>query len=824
MSVTSSIMTGNGSSSATKRIIGAVPPKNGEAAPALQQFLYGTINYGSRNCDDSTVDGDGYDALPPPPSSMFLPPRNMPDEEYDEEDAVSYLAEAMKHAQNSNDDEDSVLLLVTPKDDGTGEEICQVISAMDGTPLPVREIIEASSGNNSYEDADDVANQHSDVKPHNLACLFTDEKAPIQIMDAVEVDGELILTPQNLNPHNDRANIFRCSTSEAGVNLLPGSIIDSEDEDETLVYHDGCTVIQNSSTFGDNTIATMTTSPKQEEAAILTTPDGLPLTRQAAKNGSFLFSPDNMGRANPIIRAKERASLKDGKRVKPSITMLPPSAMTNKSANEVVADEKALVIRQSYSYSSNLQTSDESVTLAAIKAEEEEEVENYADANHQVMASMTEDRQFSFQSILNQFSTDASCDGSLQKPLFHGEEGHAPASPEVSKTREDVMKTPVVAMTKTYPKTPFPEAEITADDAVASPAIVVALNTTSNFSPSSASIASFKSANKGGGGSRKKPSPKYKSVPKSAVKTKKGYVKDRVSDIHQLIDVTSTVSNSNNNGAMTGGRLKRNHSYRLKSTRRMTNGNGVLAPKHAVLQSTYIRSVPIGIAKTYSRDSIGNSFSHEENSNSVYEEEENVHEEEEEENSVSYAFKYTAEPANVVKQAEQPINNAVKQAVSFDKSSPESVKAGGSFSDASSYVSETTDCDPFNSLLGKMTSEDEESSSDDGSQVSSDQGEEREGAYGEEDGSDKENNADTNNNPSSSSAHLPFKITTLVKPTELHQHHRNNDDHRAPLSPVPMPAQTWRTMAAAAAEKKSQNQTSARFRTEKSWREISRHD
>ena len=78
-------------------------------------------------------------------------------------------------------------------------------------------------------------------------------------------------------------------------------------------------------------------------------PDGVPLTRQAATNGSFLFSPNNMGRANPKIRAKQRASLKDGK-VKPSLTMLPSVKTTNKA--EAAVDETALVIRQSYSRSS----------------------------------------------------------------------------------------------------------------------------------------------------------------------------------------------------------------------------------------------------------------------------------------------------------------------------------------------------------------------------------------------------------------------------------------------------------------------------------------
>eukprot|EP00985_Skeletonema_marinoi_P033076 scaffold40383_cov431-Skeletonema_marinoi.AAC.1 len=57
--------------------------------------------------------------------------------------------------------------------------------------------------------------------------------------------------------------------------------------------------------------------------------------------------------------------------------------------------------------------------------------------------------------------------------------------------------------------------------------------------------------------------------------------------------------------AVTGvnGRLKRNHSYRLKNERRETNGGGALAPRKAVLQSSaFIRTVPIGISTSYSRD------------------------------------------------------------------------------------------------------------------------------------------------------------------------------------------------------------------------------
>ena len=91
-----------------------------------------------------------------------------------------------------------------------------------------------------------------------------------------------------------------------------------------------------------------------------------------------------------------------------------------------------------------------------------------------------------------------------------------------------------------------------------------------------------------------------------------------------------------------------------------------------------------------------------------------------------------------------------------------SVKGGSrSFSDASSYVLETTDSDPFNSLLGKMTSEDEESSSsEDDSHASSAVNDEEEGeAYGAD--TEKEN-AIANNNLASPSTYLPFKSSNLI--------------------------------------------------------------
>ena len=167
------------------------------------------------------------------------------------------------------------------------------------------------------------------------------------------------------------------------------------------------------------------------------------------------------------------------------------------------------------------------------------------------------------------------------------------------------MNTPPFASAatrKTFPKTPFPKNEVkAAASKESSPALVVAVNNVSS-SPSNVSISSFTSA-KGVSSSRKRSPPQDKTVPKSALKTRKGFVKDRVCDIQQRMSVPDVLLSPN--GAVTdvNGRLKRNHSYRLEKTRRTTNGNGALVPHKAVLRTTYIRSVPIASAKSYSRDS-----------------------------------------------------------------------------------------------------------------------------------------------------------------------------------------------------------------------------
>ena len=346
------------------------------------------------------------------------------------------------------------------------------------------------------------------------------------------------------------------------------------------------------------------------------------------------------------------------------------------------------------------------------------------------------------------------------------------------------MNTPPVTSAttgKTFPKTPFPTTEIEANAReVSSPALIVAVNNVA-YSPSNVSISSSMSV-RGVSGSRKRSPAQDKSVPKSALKTRRGFVKDRVSDIQHRISIPDALGSSTN-GAVTdvNGRLKRNHSYRLKKTRRTTNGNGALAPHKAVLRTTYIRSVPIAIAKSYSRDS--------RDEKSAFVKNVKV------EASINFAAKYTAELV-----AEKSFAK-IKQVDSADRSSLDSVKAdGNSVSDVSSFVSETTYCDPFNSLLGKMAGEDEVSSSSD---------EEEEGIVHTDIGQDNEKS----DNAMSPSAHLPFKSTTLVKPAEI-----NLREDCVPLSPVPQKARAWRVMAAKAELEKGQ---SSRFRSERSWKEIS---
>jgi len=481
-----------------------------------------------------------------------------------------------------------------------------------------------------------------------------------------------------------------------------------------------------------------------------------------------------MGRADPSIRAKERACVKDGK-VKPSITMLPSAKPTKYAV--ATGENKLLTIKQRYSNSStdskdmaNKHT-DNKPTLPSVLFDNEVVANKQRVSTDKSNATTTaSDHQAEFQVILNEFQdilNTFSSDGSRNEDL----------TDESSASHRDEMKTPFVETTikGKYKKTPYPVAEMTSndDDRRMSSPLVVALNTTSSSSPAGASITSTTSGIDAEGTPRKKSVSAEKKIPKSALKTRKGLVKDRVYDIQHRMMATTSISPTN--GAVTdvNGRLKRNHSYRSKNTRRMTNGEGVLAPRKAVLQTTYIRSVPIGIAKSYSRDSREET----ESQNDCY--------------GTSYAAKYSMEVSKL------------------NGNSPDSIKMGGcgsSFSDASSYVSETTECDPFNTLLGKMTSSEDEQLS--AASVSAE---------------DKENNTVASTSPADRI--LPFKSTTFVRPTEINQ--RNEENHRAPLSPVlmPMKARSWRELAvkAAAAEKtKGSNGNSSRFRSEQSWREVSR--
>ena len=167
----------------------------------------------------------------------------------------------MRNAQVNDDDKDSVLLLVTPKNDDTGDKY-QVVDTMDATPAQIRDIIDALAESNHTAAS-------SGVKPNNLSCLFTDENsanATIKIMDAVEYNNGIALTHQIVSQKNI-ARVFWPSTGGKSANLLPGSVIcDLEDDDKTLCYHDGCTVIHQTLTFGDFTILTHTTIARFRQA------------------------------------------------------------------------------------------------------------------------------------------------------------------------------------------------------------------------------------------------------------------------------------------------------------------------------------------------------------------------------------------------------------------------------------------------------------------------------------------------------------------------------------------------------------------------------
>merc|ERR1712194_667235 len=97
---------------------------------------------------------------------------------------------------------------------------------------------------------------------------------------------------------------------------------------------------------------------------------------------------------------------------------------------------------------------------------------------------------------------------------------------------------------------------------------------------------------------RKGMSPKIKSVPKSASKTRSrrsrgGLVKNRISDIERL--------------SIGGSSSSDDCSYRYKSRsqqrQHQLTSMGSVRSSSSISTSHYIRSVPIGVAKTYSRDS-----------------------------------------------------------------------------------------------------------------------------------------------------------------------------------------------------------------------------
>jgi len=332
--------------------------------------------------DSSTVDGSD-DLPPPPPMSISFPPmmassldeedtvsflaeamkhfQSDEDEEsvllsfppmmassLDDEDAVSFLAEAMKHVQ-SNDDEESVLLLIAPKEeeeDGT-EEICQFISAV-GTPRSQM----ASDRSVHEEVADD--DLRSNATSNNLASLFTNDECnslhgtSIQIMDAVEVEGGYLLTPTGVETHNNGvSNVFRFSTGDAGRNLLLGSVLDSDDEDDdTLLYHDGCTAIQQAPSFGDHTIDTMTSfvdpfSTTDDAHNILSKngEEGIDSPKSFVSSLQFTAASSTTSPSNASINSIWSTRSKMDKKKSPKTKSIPKSASkTRRSRGGLVKD------------------------------------------------------------------------------------------------------------------------------------------------------------------------------------------------------------------------------------------------------------------------------------------------------------------------------------------------------------------------------------------------------------------------------------------------------------------------------------------------------
>ena len=653
-------------SESSKRVIGAAPfSRNTYAAP---DYLYGAVNYHNRTSEDGS--DDESEQLPPPPK---MTSNHTPD--CDDDDVVSLLAEAMNQGmkidevlaigdgQEGVEEEEQMYLVLTPSEGGD-EKVTQVISGkMDGTPVVFNEIMHKNE-------------EGSEIKPHNLSIMFDSGKKEgninsIQIMDAVDVGGNIVLTPAESN--QNVGNVFRrSSTGEASASILQGSTFESEDE--TLVTHDGNTLVRSETKDSHDHTITTTTSLKEEEKKPFSTfeiarekdprdtgksPTRPAYSHQAASNASFLFSPNNMGRADPKIRAKERAMMRNQSHGG-SITMLPSASSMDKSEQQLVLKPKP---SYSFDYSAGGGAKyDAPRSITSGSSDEEPDTPSTVATAVQkktVMASMTKDRQFSFQTILKQFSADAlDTNGHVPRQV---EQKHF-ASPEIDfGSSESQSKTPVVtnAVRKKYAATPFTKAE-------GSPP-------STSKSPSTSSMSSK---------SGRKSSPKGKTLPKSAAKTRTGLVKDRISMFQQRADMPSAVTGVN-------GRLKRNHSYRLKNERRETNGGGALAPRKAVLQSSaFIRTVPIGISTSYSRDDA----SFEQSANNA-------------DACVEQSCTQNDSFSEDDESTEKP-NPYVKQYMNTSKVNEKAESFGRSSLDSSGCVSEATEVDAFNSLLGKFDDDD----------------------------------------------------------------------------------------------------------------------
>jgi hypothetical protein len=160
----------------------------------------------------------------------------------------------------------------------------------------------------------------------------------------------------------------------------------------------------------------------------------------------------------------------------------------------------------------------------------------------------------------------------------------------------------------------------------------------------------------------------------------------------------------------------------------------------------------------------------------------------------SYEYGGTTMSSNVTTTDEDRVTTYASKYTSANVKSPASSSSPCSES-GSSYVSESTEYDPFNTLLGKLSMNDDELSDDSRT-------EEKVFFDVASKGKENTNNVDR----------LPFKSEALVKPTEINQHDKRVGFtsprlQHSPLSRSPMQARTWRTLAAAAAGKKSSSRS-----------------